>query len=194
MEKTERAVNQSAVTARAFAWILDWIVGSILISLPAIIVFAIVDGKGTVFSNLYVFEAMGESSWYAILVGLACLLSGFVYYVIVPWKILPGQTLAKKWLHLKIIKIDGGQPQLKDYLLRQFVFLFLIEGIATGAGSYILPIITTISRYYIDSYVMIVWTILTITTIMFVLVNKKHRALHDFAAKTIVISSQEGKS
>lgn len=196
MEKSDAvgSENLAATTIRAVAWLLDWMIGGLLISLPAIIAFSIVDGKGRIFSNLYIFEAMGMDRMYTILIGLGCLLVGFFYYVIVPWKIYPGQTLAKKWLHLKIVKLDSSELRLKDYLFRQFVFLFFIEGIATGAGGYILPIITTIIRFYSDSYVMIIWTVVTMTSIMFVLVNKKHRALHDFAADTIVVSIQKAES
>ncbi|MDR2976358.1 MAG: RDD family protein [Streptococcaceae bacterium] len=191
--ETATAENQAAVTVRGGTWLIDWMIGGILISLPAILSFSIVDGKGRVFSNLYVFEAIGKSPLFTMIIGFLCLLSGFFYYVIVPWKIFPGQTLAKRWLHLEIVRLDGKALQFKDCVFRQFIFLFLIEGIATPAGNYILPMLTTMTRYYIDSYVMIVWTVVTMATIMFLLLNKKHRALHDFAAKTTVITIQKEK-
>lgn len=90
---------------RIFAVVIDWLLGGTLSGLPAVITFAQLTGSSKPVKDLYIFEALGYGKVWTIGVAISCLLIGFIYYVIIPWKVWPGQTLGKKLTNLKIAPI-----------------------------------------------------------------------------------------
>jgi uncharacterized RDD family membrane protein YckC len=175
---------------RALAALVDWIVGGIFSGLPAVTAYALLSGSGEPLKDLYVFEAMGYSTWTTLLIAALCLVFAFFYYVIVPWKLYPGQTLGKRWLHLKIVNLDGTPLSLSDLVVRNFIILFFVEGTAVAASNYLRVILTTITRVYLDSYIGIAWSVLTIISMALLFGTKKHLALHDLLCHTTVIREE----
>lgn len=166
---------------------IDWVFGGIISGIPSVVFFAVLTKSSKPLTSMYQFESMGFSRNITILVSLICLLCGFCYYVIVPWKIFPGQTLGKHWLNLKIVHLNNQRITLEGYCIRQFLILIFIEGAATATSTYIKVLVTTISRFYIDPYLRIIWFIVTLGSLILLFWSKKHLALHDILTKTTVI-------
>lgn len=187
-EPQEKQLKTVIGNNRVIAAIIDWLIGGVFSGLPGVIAFARLTNSNKTLTSLYQFEAMGFKKEITLLVALCCLLFAFFYYVVVPWKIWPGQTLGKHWLHLKIVSLDERQLHFGDYFLRQFIFLLFVEGIATACSIYIKVIITTATRFYVDSYLNIAWSIITFISIYLLFGSKKHLSLHDHVVKTTVIA------
>lgn len=183
----DQTYNRVTFNQRLGAYILDWIIGGIFTGLPAVMIYSMVTKRTDMFSDLYVFQSLGFESYWAYIAGVLCLLFGLFYYVYVPLKIYPGQTLAKKWLHIKIVMLDGSEPTLKALLLRQVVGLFLLESGSLVVCSYIRQLTTLTFSFYVDYAWQWIGSALMIGSAMLVAGTGSHRAIHDYLANTKVV-------
>jgi uncharacterized RDD family membrane protein YckC len=97
-----------------------------------------------------------------------------------------GQTIGKMVIGIKIfdksekLKISFGQAILRDIVplgLTLIIYLISILGLSRDNSE------LTFSSLLI-LYILVIWSILEIITLLF---NKKHRALHDIIAGTVVL-------
>lgn len=183
----DQTQNNVDFTKRLGTYILDWIIGGIFTGLPAVFIYGGVTNKSDMFSNLYVFESLGYERYWAFIAGLLCVLFALFYYVYVPLKIYPGQTLAKKWMKLKIVMLDGSDPTLMALIKRQVLGLFLLESGAVVVGGYIRQLVTLALSFYVDYAWQWMGSILIVGSAMLAGGTKSHRSLHDYLAKTKVI-------
>lgn len=184
----DQTPNDIALNKRFLAYLIDWTLGGVFSGFPAVLMYGIITGKSDMFSNLYVFEAMGYPMMYGIIAGLLCILFALFYYVYVPWKIYPGQTLGKKICGVKIVKLDGSQVGLKTLLLRQAFAIFLLEGSVLIISNYIRQLVTIITRFYVDGVWQWIAVIITVASVALVVYCKSHRALHDYVGGTTVVN------
>lgn len=175
---------------RIISFGIDWILGGVFAGIPAVTSYAILTGKSSPLTSMYQFEAAEVDRLTTVAILFLCLLFGFFYYVIVPWKLMPGQTVGKKLMHLRIVSSDAENISFKRYFVRQFIFLIGIEGIATPVSTYLRVIITTITRTYVDSYIGIIWDLITIGSVFMMFWGSKHLSLHDRMTKTTVIAEE----
>ena len=171
------------------AYILDWVVGGIFTGLPAVLLYSGLTKKQDMFGGLYVFAR----SW-AFLAGALCILFALFYYVYVPWRIWPGQTLGKRVAGYRMEKTNGTAVDLITLLKRQVIGGFLLEGAAFVASNYIRQLVTLSLSYYVDYYWQIAGMILTALSLILVMKTDSHRALHDYLAKTRVTCVEKQKN
>lgn len=183
--KYEKVSDTSS--SRVMAFIIDWILSGICAGIPSVIAYLILTGKSKPLTSMYQFGAAGLSSEDTILISIICILFGCFYYVVIPWKIFPGQTIGKKITHLRIISTNDNKISLNTYFWRQFVFLILIEGAATPVSTYVKVIITTLTHFYVDSYLGLVWDVITLISVFILFWGKNRMSLHDCFTKTVVI-------
>lgn len=169
---------------RLGAYLVDWIVGGILTGLPAVLIYGAVSGRSDMFSDLYVFESLGLNPMWAYISGILCILLGIFYYVIVPLKIYPGQTLGKKWAGIRVVKLNGDRVDLKTMLMRQVVGIFLIEGAVYIVSNYIRQLVTLSLRFYVDYYWQLFGMAVTLISVILIVKTLSHRAIHDYIAHT----------
>jgi len=186
-EKTAFEDISETGSSRVVAFIIDWILGGICAGIPSVLAYLLMTGKSKPLTSMYQFGAAGFSSTVTILVSLICIIFGLFYYVFIPWKIFPGQTVGKKMMHLKIVGFKDKDVSLNTYMMRQFVFLVLIEGAATPVSTYIKVIITSITLFYIDSYICLVWDVITLASVFMLFWGKKRLSMHDYFTKTLVV-------
>lgn len=186
----DKTPNNVAFNRRLGAYVLDWIIGGIFSGLPAVFIYGGVTGKSDMFSNLYVFESLGFERYWAYIAGLLCILFALFYYVYVPIKVYPGQTLAKKWLKLKIVMKDDSPVTFKALVIRQVLGLFIIESGAVVVGAYIRQLVTLALSFYVDYWWQWIGTIFFIASAMLVAGTYSHRALHDYLANTKVVEAE----
>lgn len=174
-------------SSRIISFIIDWILGGICSGIPSVIFYLILTGKSKPLTSMYQFGAAGFGGITTVLIALLCIAFGIFYYVIIPWKIYPGQTIGKKMTHLKIVSTQDKELGLNTYLMRQFVFMVLVEGAATPVSTYIKVIITTMTRFYVDSYLGLIWDIITLISVFMLFWGKQRISIHDYVIKTKVI-------
>lgn len=105
----------SALKDRFLAWLID-----IAIIIGAMIFLSIVLGIAL--------QNSSDGDWVFMLV-LALV---FTLYTLVSEILMNGQTLGKKALNLKVVKLNGKEPTLSDYLIR---WMFRSVDIYASAGS-----------------------------------------------------------
>ena len=138
---------------RLGAALLDFLVVMIVVILPVILGATMMDTKSNVSGGLFPSAAVGCF----MLAGLACL--GLLIYNIVLLA-TRGQTLAKKWLGIRIVTYPEGQDAgfVKAFLLRSFV---------NGIISQVIPFYPIVDVCFIF--------------------REDQRCLHDLIADTVVI-------
>ena len=100
-------------TDRFFAWVIDFIIVSIISTSIIFTSFGTID---------YEFEEdvfWAESTQY-----IPTSILFFVYWTILEYK--TGQTIGKKILNLKVVNIDGKKPDLKGIMISSFGKSFLL--------------------------------------------------------------------
>lgn len=175
------------VLKRFGAYAVDWALGGVATGAPAVLLYAAVTRRTDLYSDLYVFEALGYPMWWGVLVGVLCILAGLLYYVYVPAKVLPGQTFGKRLFGLEIRRLDGSLPTLGDLFVRYGLVGFLVEGSAFVAGSFVRELVTLIIRIDVATPWSIACLAITAVSALFALYRPKHRALHDAIAGTHVV-------
>lgn len=175
------------VLKRFGAYAVDWALGGVATGAPAVLLYAAVTRRTDLYSDLYVFEALGYPMWWGVLVGVLCILAGLLYYVYVPAKVLPGQTFGKRLFGLEIRRLDGSLPTLGDLFVRYGLVGFLVEGSAFVAGRFVRELVTLIIRIDVATPWSIACLAITAVSALFALYRPKHRALHDAIAGTHVV-------
>lgn len=100
----------------------------------------------------------------------------FTYFVYFTYK-KDGMTLGKKYFKIRVIS-ENGKLTLKQALIRYAMFFLLLS---------IIPILTRLLLG--DSPGDTIYFLLLAAFIIFVMLDKKKRGLHDFLAKTIVVKN-----
>ena len=109
-------VNKTGYIKRIIAYGIDWYLGSVLSSLPLILLYMSLH-KDAVYipQQLSIFKG-----YYQVIAGVLSLSVAFVYYVVLPiiWK---GQTVGKKLLGLKIVNDNYQEVNVKQLIIRQVI-------------------------------------------------------------------------
>ena len=100
-------------TDRFFAWVIDFIIVSII---STSIIFT---SFGTIDYEFGEDDFWAESTQY-----IPTSILFFVYWTILEYK--TGQTIGKKILNLKVVNIDGKKPDLKGIMISSFGKSFLL--------------------------------------------------------------------
>ena len=172
---------------RFIAYVIDWVLGGILTGFPAVYIYAYVTQSSDMFGELYVFETGGYSIHWAYLAGILCVLLALFYYVFVPLKLFPGQTLGKKMMKIKIVTENNQELNFKALFIRQVVGLFMLESGSLVVCSYIRQLFSMATTMYVDIVWQWVGSILFMISAGLAAFTNSHRAFHDYLAKTKVI-------
>lgn len=111
---------------------------------------------------------------YEAAIAVSIVIAGIITYIIIPTFLKNGQTIAKKIFKLGLANYDGYKFQ-NWQLWPRFVIYFVV------AAAIMLPVWTN-PTYYI---LLVIGAILI--SFAFMMASPKRSALHDFAARTIVV-------
>ena len=189
--KNNKALNEYGISTasnskRLLAYALDWAIGGIVTGLPAVFMYSIVTSRSDMFSNLYVFEALGYDKTYWIIAGFLCLMTAILYFIVIPLKKYPGQTLGKKIAKIKILTWSDENVSIKTLAVR-YAITFIFESPLFIISTYIMQTLTLITRFYVESVWTFVGIACTLISAAMVIYTKKHCAIHDYVAKTKVV-------
>ena len=112
----------ATVTERIFASLIDILIKiAYCIVVVLIIVYGL--GLGKKLDNL--------DNWSAMAIGIIVFFPVLIYSIVLE-SIFEGQTLGKKFLKIKVVKIDGYQAGFGDYLIR-WLFRIIENNVMAGA-------------------------------------------------------------
>ena len=181
-EDTVKAV--SAPLGRRFgAYLIDWYIGGLVTAFPV----SVVSMKlyGTV-KNQNIMSFPGEMGVWAGLAGIAAAL---FYYVIVPALIWNGQTLGKRWLHMKIVSSDGSMVKTRQILVRQIIGMMILEGGLVTASTLWHQVASMV--FHLSLVKLLMYQGMTVSIVSSILtLPGRHRAIHDLIGGTRVVSDK----
>lgn len=187
----DRKPTKVKFITRFIAYVIDWAIGGIIAGFPAVFIYAAVTKRSDMFSDLYVFPALDFPVYWSFVAGIFCVLVALVYYVYIPYKKYPGQTLGKKWMKIKIMRLDGQPLDLKTLFIRQILGLMLLEGVSMVVTNYIRQMLTLATGFYLDYYLLAFGSFITVISCILVFNTPSARAIHDYMAKTRVALEDE---
>ena len=163
------------MTTRAFAYIIDWVLGSFVTAFPTVFMYMSYTKSTELNQNLLTFPTIT----YALIAGGLSLLFAMIYYVYIPVKVHKGQTYGKKFMDVKVVKLDGSDVDFKTMLKREVLGRFLLEASLVAVGNYIFLPLKCVS------------SVLCIISILIALKTDSRRMIHDYVGKTKIISTKE---
>lgn len=176
--------------SRLYAYVIDWAVGGIVSGLPAVSLYAGLARRTDMFSNLYVFEALGYPWAVGMGAGALCIVAAVLYFVVVPLVVWPGQTLGKRVSHIKVVSTDGSNPSVLSLVVRQVIVGFLLEGSGFVVARYIREMAVLATRVDVNYYWEIAGMVITLASGLLALAHPARRALHDYLAGTRVVPAE----
>lgn len=175
-------VNKTGYIKRIIAYGIDWYLGSVLSSLPLILLYMSLH-KDAVYipQQLSIFKG-----YYQVIAGVFSLSVAFVYYVVLPiiWK---GQTLGKKLLGLKIVNDNYQEVNVKQLIIRQVIMIFLVEGSIYTCSNMLHQLVNVLTGYNIAFIWNKVGLVITILSGILVIILKSKKSLHDIVSHTLVV-------
>lgn len=156
---------------RLAAYIVDWYLASMLCGAPLLLVNSMRTGVAAVDSSI----PEGASGW---LWGLAAILIGLAYYWLLPL-VWHGQTLGKRWMHLRIVGADGKQPTAGAMFLRQGIGMLLIEGAVAFPSQLLRELLARAAGDGAANIVRMVMVAATLVSIGLGMYTPDRRMLHD---------------
>ena len=181
---THKAENHdlSQIT-RFIAYAIDWYLGGVVASLPIIIIYMMLhDDATSIPQNIAIFDYP-----YNFIAGGLSFLVAIIYYVIVPLKVFPGQTVGKRILKLKIVNNNYLDVSIKQIIIRQLVMIILIEGSIYSCSNMLHQLINTATNFNFSGIYAYIGLVISLISAILVLVLKSKRALHDLVAGTKVV-------
>lgn len=177
--------NDSSYFKRFIAYIIDWYLGSVLSSLPLIILYMSLHDDATfVPQTLNIFEKP-----YDIFAGLLTIGVFIGYYAVIPAYVYCGQTIGKKLMKLKIVNNNYENVSAKQIFLRQVIIILFIEGSIYTTSHILYQLINIISGYNVLNICNYFGIFMTILSIGCIFLFKSKRALHDIIANTLVVDT-----
>lgn len=179
---------------RLMAYIIDWFLGSLCTLLPMCMLWMMwtqdIDNMNKA-NVLLIAGQVGDTQAY--LAGTLSIVFALLYYVVIPWKLHPGQTPGKRAMGFKIVQTDGSDVTLKSLVMREIIGIIIIEGAmynVSGIWHSMLSLATNINFINILMYVGL--AISCISGFMILKIQSR-RMIHDYIANTMVVESEEDK-
>lgn len=169
---------------RGIAAILDMYIASVLANIPILFIYSIETGETKMTKPIYALSS--KSGILACILGI---LMVWIYYLILPVYKFNGQTLMKKLLGFRIVKMNGSNVDLKTMIRREVLGSMIVEGGFMISGDYLRQLILIISGSKMV-YKGLIYTSFSVTILSIILMIffKENRTIHDYIAGTRVLS------
>lgn len=179
-----RTLDSKPFAARVVALMADFLICGFFLMIPVTIS---INMAGVPEANG--FDAMHEAgmSFGALALTLsAALLVSCIYYVLVPYRLLPGKTPGKLFTHRKIVMQDGSAATLSALFVRWLVMTFC-ETISTFASTLFIQFVSIFLGSTVGNAYNMLGGLITAISAWLVFTRTPDRlALHDIAAGTCV--------
>lgn len=166
---------------RLVAYVIDWYVTSLFVMAPVALLYSIETGKKALAIDISLLSLP-----YACVSFVIGLVLSIYYLVYSPLK--TGQTLGKRAMSIKIVKMNGNDIDLKTMVIRQIVGIVLIEGVMFTVSTYFHEIVAMLIRIPYSNYIAYVFTAVLVVSIIIAIIKPEKRMIHDYLAGTKVIA------
>lgn len=172
---------------RVVCALIDFFVGGVCIVGPAYLPYYYLSGSNSVM-DLAGYVELGYPASLPIALGCVGLVLGIVYYVVVPWKVWPGQTLGKHLGHIRIVRRDRRDLDLGTLLLRQVVGVLFLE-LGLTCNLLLVPQLIALVTGSSDAGTSFqaVGIAITVVSVILFFISKNRLPLHDRFAGTRVV-------
>lgn len=177
-----KVVAPATFWRRGAAFVFDWYVGAMATSLP-IAYFAALQGREVTDQLISTF-----SMPYGLYAGIAGLVAGLIYYVVVPIA-FSGQTLGKRLLHVRVVSTDGLEVSPAALVLRQLVGMMIIEGAVVGTSTVIRGLVEIVAGVALPTWLYVASFVITLGSVALFAFRRDNRSLHDLLAGTMVVDA-----
>lgn len=165
---------------RFFAYAIDWYITSLLVMAPVALLYSMQTGEKTMTIDIGLLKM--PYSIIAFFIGLVLCL---FYLIISPAK--TGQTVGKRFLSIKIVKMDGQDVDLKTMIIREGIGVLLIEGVMFTISNYFHQLLLMGFGWPYSNYIAYVFLAILIVSIVLAIIKPEKRMIHDYIAGTKVI-------
>lgn len=181
-----RDPNIASNLKRLFAFIIDYFIGSIFVSFIPMILVSIITQEKVITVNLMKTIPFDMQ----LICCIVSIILAVYYYCIIPLnpKHL-GQTLGKRIMKIKVVKMNGSNITLTDILKREILGAMLIEGETTFPSAYFRNILYQFMPAFLSQALGWLSIIISIISIVVGYLGINHRMIHDFIANTKVIKA-----
>lgn len=186
--KLDHSICDVTSSKRFVAYVIDWFLGSLFTMLPMCILWMMWTKDMETMSRANVFLIAGNVGYMqAYIAGGVSVLFALFYYVIVPWRIYPGQTVGKRAMGFKIVKLDESDVDLKTLILRQIIGIIIIEGGLYNVSGILHSLISLALNLNLVQWLLYIGLGISILSAFLALKMSSQRMFHDYLAKTKVI-------
>lgn len=171
---------------RLIAYIIDWYAASMLAGIPVVLIYSIFFKDLEITQNVTLLPMP-----YNILAGVIAICIYLAYFIIVPLKVYPGQTFAKKIMNIKVVKNDDSDVDFITLLKRELVGVMIIEGYIAASSSYFHQIINIIVGQNLNEVYVYLFGIITGLSILWACASPQRKMFHDYIAQTKLVIAQD---
>ena len=179
-------LNAWPLMTRILAFIIDFICGAVATVAVIALPYYFMTGGKTV-STLSDYLEAGVAVHVVALLVLVALFFSWCYYVLIPTRVWPGQTLGKHLGGLEMVMTDGSIATIDTLTARWFVML-IAETPFMAVTSYVMQLGGLAAGNTVLSAWQMVGIAGSLISLVMMIRSKDHRALHDRVAGTWVYS------
>lgn len=183
----KNTIKMASVSSRVFAFIIDWIVSGLLVGAVNALFYTIYSSTKEVYTDYYSFLLADISISQIMVPFVLCMLIGLVYYVWIPYKVWPGQTLGKHLFDIQILS-STQDVSLGKLFIRNFVCMILI-GCASPISTALRQFITVCIRINVDEPWLVLGSVVCLISFLMTVYKSTGSSIHDRIVKTQVVAA-----
>ncbi|MFD1413736.1 RDD family protein [Oceanobacillus jeddahense] len=176
--------NYSSLLRRFLAYMIDFFISSIFVSIIPMIITSIITQEKTF--SIRTFTQM-PTIW-QIICGIIAISLAIYYFCLYPMnKNHLGQTIGKRIMKLRIVNVNGQDLTYKDIFLRELLGSMIIEGETKFPSAFFRYFLYKMLPAQIAGVISIVSIVLSVASIIWAIINRRHRMFHDYVGRTVVV-------
>lgn len=184
IDRMSERIYKSTVLVRLIAGVCDFLVSGMLTLMVIVVPYYWMSG-GQNLGQLGDYLALGITKPMVALLVLVALVLNWCYYVLVPTRKWPGQTVGKHVMNLEVVKVNGDEAEIGTLTVRWLCSLLTETPVLT-----VTPYLMQLVGLLTNSAVMTTWQFVALVTTIIsfgmMVAGMNHRALHDRVAGTWV--------
>ena len=186
-EKMVGSIEGSPLARRVLAFVSDYLIGGIVAMLPMGIASSFVSNATLGDLSSCLEAGMGMGAVVAIVVSALAL--SYAYYVVLPLKVWPGQTVGKRLARLEVVMLDGSPATLRALSVR-WAFTVFVETFFNICSSFVIQLLELTGGGVVSSSFALLGGAVSIVSALRVWRRGERRALHDVMAGTWVYTNE----
>lgn len=165
---------------RFFAYAIDWYITSVMVMAPIALLYSMETGKKSMVIDIGLLSI--PYACVAFVIGLILSLYYLVYS-----QSKSGQTIGKRLMSIKVVKLNDEEVNLKTMLIREGIGVLIIEGVMFTISNYFHQLIAMFIDFPYTNYIACAYLAILVVSILIAIIKPEKRMIHDYLAGTKVI-------